>query len=163
MENVAAVRELETQVRRRMADVTFTFDPPASSTGSWWIDVQRHGRVASIEWKQGKGFGVAAPNGGYGEGVDFIVDDAVAAAEYVTRVLQPHADADTSEIVAALSAHIDRVVSQLVHTTLEELLLELRDQFGDEAVDVARVEEELSRLVAKVLSQRNLSSPNREA
>jgi hypothetical protein len=86
MESVAAVRELENQVRRRMVDVKFTIDPPASSTGSWWIDVQRYGRIASIEWKPGKGFGISAPHGGYGEGVDFIVHDAAAAAEFVARV-----------------------------------------------------------------------------
>src|SRR5580765_2409169 len=90
METLAAVQELEAQVRRRMVDVTFTIDPPASSSGNWWIDVQRYGRIASVEWRPGKGYGVAAPDGGYGEGVDFIVEDAAAAAEYVARVLQPY-------------------------------------------------------------------------
>jgi hypothetical protein len=169
METVAAVRELENQVRRRMVDVTFTIDPPASSTGSWWIDVQRYGRIASIEWKPGKGFGVAAPNGGYGEGVDFIVDDAAAAAEFVTRVLQPYAglaDLDPSEastlvqrqILAALSAHVDRVVGELVHSTIEKLLIELRAQVGDVPVDVRRVEHELSRIAEEVLAERRLSA-----
>lgn len=171
METVAAVRELENQVRRRMVDVTFTIDAPASSTGTWWIDVQRYGRIASIEWKPGKGFGVAAPNGGYGEGVDFIVDDAAAAAEFVTRVLQPSSgptDIDTSDgstlvqrqILAALSAHVDRVVGELVHTTIEKLLTELRAQVGDAPVDVRRVEHELSRIAEKILAERRSSASN---
>lgn len=165
MENVAAIRELESQVRRRMVDVTFTIDPPASSAGSWWIDVQRYGRIASVEWRPGRGFGVAAPHGGYGEGVDFIVEDAAAAAEFVARVLQPYSGvgdpSDTEgrtavqqQIVAALSTHIDRVVGQLVHTTIQKLLLELRNQIGDVPVDVKRVEDELSRIANKLLSER---------
>lgn len=173
MENVAAIRELETQVRRRMVDVTFTIDPPSSSAGSWWIDVQRYGRIASIEWRPGRGFGVAAPQGGYGEGVDFIVDDAAAAAEFVARVLQPYSGIGDpretegltdvqQQIVVALSAHIDRVVGQLVHTTIETLLLELRKQIGDVPVDVERVEHELSRIASKLLSERSslTRSPN---
>ena len=170
MESVAAVRELENQVRRRMVDVTFTIDPPASSTGSWWIDVQRYGRIASIEWKPGEGFGVAAPHGGYGEGVDFIVDDAAAAAEFVARVLQPYSgvgDLDSSEgstlmqrqILVALSTHIDQVVGELVHTTIEKLLTELRRQVGDQPVDVQRMEHELSRIAETILSKRISSAP----
>jgi hypothetical protein len=152
MENVAAVQELEKHVRRRMADVTFTIDPPASSAGSWWIDVQRYGRVASVEWRPEKGFGVAAPNGGYGEGVDFIVDDAAAAAEYVTRVLQPH----SSEIIAALATHIDGIVNDTVRTTIERFLNELRKQVGDETVDVRSLEGELRRIAEEVLAERKL-------
>lgn len=169
MESVAAVRELESQVRRRMVDVTLTIDPPVSPTGSWWIDVQRYGRIASIEWKPGKGFGVAAPQGGYGEGVDFIVDDAAAAAEYVARVLQPfsgtgdgvHPEVTTvvqQQIVAALSAHVDRVVGEVVHTTIEKLLLELQEQAGDTPMDVQRVAHELSRIADRVLSERTSRS-----
>ncbi|HYK01571.1 MAG TPA: hypothetical protein VE974_07425 [Thermoanaerobaculia bacterium] len=150
--------------------MTFTIDPPASSTGSWWIDVQRYGRVASIEWRPGKGFGVAAPHGGYGEGVDVIGNDAVAAAEYVARVLQPYSGAIDlngpagsnvleQQLVAALASHIDRVVGDIVHTTVEKLLLELRNQIGDVPVDVRRVEFELSRITEQVLSERKTETP----
>jgi hypothetical protein len=167
MENVAAVEELEKHVRRRMPDVTFTIDPPASSAGSWWIDVQRYGRVASVEWKPGKGFGVTAPNGGYGEGVDFVVDDAVAAAEYVTRVLQPSSsevDANAAvtdtrrKIIMALADHVDRVVNDTVHTTIERLLDELRKHTDDEALDVRSLESELWRIAKEVLAERRLPS-----
>jgi hypothetical protein len=166
MERLAEVRELENQVRRRMVDVTFTIDPPASESGAWWIDVQRYGRIASIEWRPGKGYGVAVPDGGYGEGMDFVVDDAAAAAEYVARVLQPYTASDhregpidttelREELITALSAHIDHVVGQIVHETIEKLLLELRSQVGDVSADVRRVENELARIAAKVLSERN--------
>jgi hypothetical protein len=152
-----------------MVDVTFTIDPPASSTGSWWIDVQRYGRVASIEWKPGKGFGVATPNGGYGEGADFIVDDAATAAEYVARVLQPYstptdergpegASVLQQQLVTALATHIDRVVGDIVHATVEKLLVELRKQVGDVPMDIRRVEYELSRMAEKVLSERQSPS-----
>jgi hypothetical protein len=169
MENLAAVQELQSEVRRRMVDVTFTVDPPASSTGSWWVDVQRYGRVASIEWKPGKGFGVASPQGGYGEGVDYIVDDAAAAAEYVARVLQPSSmflshsfgsDSDVFQerLIAALSTHIDHAVNEAVHTTLEKFLNELKVQVGDVSADVKRFEQELARIADKVLSERKSTS-----
>lgn len=148
-----------------MADATFTVDSPASSTGSWWIDVQRYGRVASIEWRPGKGFGVAAPGGGYGEGVDLVVDDAATAAEHVARVLQPDSSATAfsgaagsklleQQLVAALATHIDRVVDDVVHTAVQKLLLELRKQVGDVPVDYGRVESELLRIAEHVLSER---------
>ena len=88
MESVAAVEQLKSEIRRRLADATLTVDAPSSTEGSWWLDVQRCGRVASVEWRPGKGFGVAAPGGLYGEGVDFIVEDPAAAAEHVSRQLQ---------------------------------------------------------------------------
>jgi len=164
MESLAAVRELEQQVRRRMVDVTFTIDPPASPTGNWWIDVQRYGRIASIEWRPGKGYGVALPDGGYGEGADFVVNDAAAAAEFIARVLQPYSPPTKAEeqlqqrFIAALSEHIDSVVGKLVHTTIEKLLLELKKEMGTVSADVRRMENELSRIAAKVLSERNAGS-----
>ncbi len=162
MENVAAVQELEKQVRRRMADVTLTIDPPGTPAGSWWIDVQRYGRVASIEWKPEKGFGVASPHGAYGEGVDFIVDDAAAAAEFVTRVLQPDSSQiDVSkmtvaqrQIAAALTPHIDQIVNEVVHFTIERVLRELRKQAGEGPVDVRQFEQQLSRIAEEVLAER---------
>src|SRR5258708_37390448 len=159
METLAAVQELESQVRKRMVDVTFTIDPPASSSGNWWIDVQRYGRVASVEWRPGKGYGVAAPDGGYGEGVDFIVEDAVAAAEYVARVLQPYSagvptgsasvDELQQQLVTTLSAHIDRVVGEIVHATVEKLLIELKQQVGEVSAEVRRGALARSRIAAR--------------
>ncbi|HEX7154666.1 MAG TPA: hypothetical protein VF618_24485 [Thermoanaerobaculia bacterium] len=163
MENVAEVRELEDQVRRRMADATFTIDPPASATGSWWIDVQRYGRVASIEWRPGKGFGIAAQGGGYGEGVDFVVDDASTAAEHVTRVLQPQSrtlggnvvisDSRQQQLVDVLTAHIDSVVGDVVRESIETLLRELRNA-GDESWEIDRIADELPRIAERVLTER---------
>lgn len=157
MENVAAVEELESQVRRRLVDVTLTVDSPASSGGSWWIDIQRYGRIASVEWRPGKGFGVAGPGGGYGEGVDFVVDDPATAAEHITRILQPSSsDSDTTQaqLLSAFSAHVDKVVGEVVQTTIEKILDELRQQVGTTAEDVRRIEEELARIAAKVLADR---------
>jgi hypothetical protein len=134
MESVGAVRELETQVRRRMVDVTFTIDPPASSTGSWWIDVQRYGRIASIEWKPGKGFGVAAPQLGQialqpGEQRG-VIDDAVfddlgeAGTEFTGgqcgKRIQITEDKFgliecTDEIFARLQVHADFATNGTVH------------------------------------------------
>jgi hypothetical protein len=147
-----------------MADVTFTVDAPGASSGSWWVDVQRYGRVASIEWKPGKGFGVAAPQGGYGEGVDLIVDDAAAAAEYVARVLQPRSAAVGGDdvlpegLASALSAHMERIVAEIVHTTIEKLLVDLRTQVSEVSADVQRVERELSRIGKTILSERTSSA-----
>lgn len=157
MENVAAVEELERQVRRRLVDATLTVDAPSSSSGSWWIDVQRYGRVASVEWRAGKGFGVAGPNGGYGEGVDFVVDDPATAAEHVVRILQPlspESEAAQAQVLSAFSAHIDTVVGELVHTTIEKVLYEFKQQFGTTGEGVRRIEEELPRIAAKVLAER---------
>jgi hypothetical protein len=137
-----------------MADVTFTVDAPGAPSGSWWVDVQRYGRVASIEWKPGKGFGVAAPQGGYGEGVDFIVDDAAAAAEYVARVLQPRSaavgdDVLPEDLASALSAHMERIVAEIV---------DLRTQVREVSADVQRVERELSRIATTILPERTSSA-----
>ncbi|MBV9493714.1 MAG: hypothetical protein JOZ54_05680 [Acidobacteria bacterium] len=173
MEALAAVEELERQVRRRIVDATFTVDAPSSPEGTWWVDVQRFGRVASIEWRPGVGYGVAEPGGGYGEGVDFVVDDASAAAAHVARVLHP--DGSTKQISAVvdasqmqrqlieeLSAHIDRAVGEILRTTVETLLFDLRARIGDMSADVHRIEQELLRISDKVLGGRNASSDEAE-
>jgi hypothetical protein len=157
MENVAAVAELESQVRRRLVDATLTVDAPSSSSGSWWIDIERYGRIASVEWRPGKGFGVAGSSGGYGEGVDFVVDDPATAAEHIARILQPFSpdsDATQAQLLSAFSAHIDKVVGEVVHTTIEKVLDEFKQQVGTAAEDVRRIEEELPRIAAKVLAER---------
>jgi hypothetical protein len=103
METVAAVQELQDEIRRRMPDVTFTVDAPATPSASWWVDVQRRrGLIASVEWRPGHGFGVASPGGGFGEGVDHVEREAAAAAGYIQRVSQHTNDLETKSLTSPL-------------------------------------------------------------
>ncbi len=130
MESVAAIEELKTEVRRRMADATITVDPPSSTTGSWWLDIQRYGHIASIEWRPGRGFGVAYPGGGYGEGVDFVVDDAATAAEHVSRQFESASSLAAPDAAVKLAATLSNVENELRELrlrvfTVEHELLEI--------------------------------------
>jgi len=125
MENVTAVEELKSEIRRRLADATLTVDAPSSSDGSWWLDVQRYGRVASVEWRPGKGFGIAAPGGAYGEGVDFVVDDAVAAAEHLSRQLQ-NGNSEVEAVLAGVETELRELRSRVV--TMEHELAEMANR-----------------------------------
>ncbi|HVR39357.1 MAG TPA: hypothetical protein VMU84_09690 [Thermoanaerobaculia bacterium] len=83
--------ELQAQLKRRVAGVDIRVDAPASASGSWWIDVENDGVIASVEWRPNIGFGIAGPNGGYGEGADVVVDDVAKAADEVVRLLERRA------------------------------------------------------------------------
>jgi hypothetical protein len=169
METIAAVHELQNEVRRRMADATLTIDPPAAATGRWWVDVQRYGRVASVQYKAGEGYGVAAPYGGYGEGVDVVVHDASAAAEHVARALEQSsiasglppalgADDVQRQLIVTLAAHIARIVGETVQETIAKMIEDLRRDVANSSEDVRRIERALSRAADEVLSERNRSS-----
>jgi hypothetical protein len=107
MENLTAVDQLQAEVRRRLAEATFTIDAPASSTGSWWVDVRGYGRSASVEWRPERGFGVSGSDGAYGEGADVVVHDPVTAAEHVARLLQPFSQPEPVSREALASAERD--------------------------------------------------------
>jgi hypothetical protein len=66
-------------------DARIAIDAPSSPTGSWWGDVTWRERRAIIEWRPGRGFGVSAADGGYGEGPDVL---AASRDEALARVLK---------------------------------------------------------------------------
>src|SRR5690242_13304079 len=88
MGTLAPLEQLQSELHRRLADADIRVDAPKSPDGSWWIDIEREGSVASVEWRPAAGFGVAGPDGGYGEGPDVVVRDAATAADHVARLLE---------------------------------------------------------------------------
>src|SRR6266481_9313644 len=87
MGRLEPVGQLSDEISRRLADAKISVDRPATPDGTWWIDIEHRGHTASVEFRPGKGFGVAAPNGGYGEGPDVVVADASTAANQVVAFL----------------------------------------------------------------------------
>jgi hypothetical protein len=154
MGSVTQVEELEREIRRRLSDADISVDPPAAADASWWVDVERDGRTASVEWRPSRGFGVAAPGGSYGEGVDRVLSDAGTAADYIARALRP-----TEPTYEALDYQINSILTAIqgAKAHLMQLPPRLRDETTLVADDVSRAERELLR-VAESLQRRD-SSP----
>lgn len=90
MGTLTGIETLHAAVTRRLPGAHLTVDAPAEPSGSWWIDIQYAGKTASIEWRPGRGFGVAGADAVYGEGPARVFDDVTATAEYVAeQLLQP--------------------------------------------------------------------------
>ncbi len=120
MGTLAPLEELKTELHRRMADAAIRVDAPSSPEGSWWIDVERQGNVASVEWRAAAGFGVAGPDGGYGEGPDVVVHDAASAADHVARLLERR--------LAPNIQHVQELVGEF-QQQLEAMVAEINDVF----------------------------------
>lgn len=88
MGSVAQVEELERELKRRLSDATITVDPPEVAGGSWWVDIERNGKVATVEWRPTGEFGVSSPGSGYGEGPEYIVTTVDAAADHIAQILR---------------------------------------------------------------------------
>jgi hypothetical protein len=71
----------------RLGDATIAVDAPATTAGSWWLDVSQAGHTAIVEYRPNDGFGVSGPRGGYGEGPDVVVPNVAAAADQVVAFL----------------------------------------------------------------------------
>jgi hypothetical protein len=83
----APLEQLQKELRRRLPDVNIRFDAPTAADGTWWLDIEWQGNVATVEWRPQVGFGVAGTDGGYGEGPDVVVNDADSAAEHVIELV----------------------------------------------------------------------------
>jgi hypothetical protein len=88
MEPLTALEQLQVELRRRVPDANIRFDAPTAADGTWWVDVEWQGNIATVEWRPHVGFGVAGAGTGYGEGPDVVVSDAESAADQVTRFLE---------------------------------------------------------------------------
>lgn len=91
---VAEIEHLRGALRRRLPEADIRIDTPHTTDGAWWVDVESDGRIASVEWSLTRGYGVAAPGGGYGERPDFLVADPEAAAELIVTALTEGVDAE---------------------------------------------------------------------
>jgi len=141
-----AVEELTSEIALRIADAEVTIDEPDTDSGSWWIDIRHGGYQSAVEYRPGTGFGVAAPNGGYGEGPDVILPNASRAADQVVAFLvtarlknrNPEGD-----IAAAVTHSIQRTLDE----RFEALRTELTSSIAEVSEDVRHLESELHQLV----------------
>ena len=97
MGNISEIEALHAAVTRRLPEAHVTVEAPPRADGSWWIDIHYAGKSASVEWRPGRGFGVAGADAVYGEGPERVFDDVTAAADYTVRQL-----VDASAILPAV-------------------------------------------------------------
>lgn len=81
-------------------DLELRLDLPAEPSGAAWLDVERQGRVVSVEWRPRRGFGIslldtsAPPQEGLFEGPDKILAAPAAARDHILRLLLTKAGED---------------------------------------------------------------------
>jgi hypothetical protein len=102
-----AAEELSTAIRSALPDAVVTIDAPAHESGHWWIDVTRHDRKASVEWRPKQGFGVGLGVGGYGEGPDIVVPTVDAATRSVVDYLLTNSDGGSTEATVLVASGDD--------------------------------------------------------
>jgi hypothetical protein len=90
---------LRSVVSSRIPDAKFSVDRPALPEGSWWLDAELDGHLATVQWKPGRGFGISAsPASGFGEGPDEIYSDVESAAARMIELLERHEQAKSETI-----------------------------------------------------------------
>jgi DNA-binding Xre family transcriptional regulator len=115
------VAMLEMKIRDRFPAASLTVDTPADPKASWFIDINLHGHIVTLEWKHDRGFGITTnPHaGGYGEGADESYGDAEAAYERIAALLLGRANTMPPESVRLRELRAMRGISQV---ELAELL-----------------------------------------
>jgi hypothetical protein len=87
MGNLSGVEALHATIAERLPEAHVTVEAPPQPNGSWWIDIHYAGKTASVEWRPGRGFGVAGADASYGEGPERVFDDPSAAANHAISQL----------------------------------------------------------------------------
>lgn len=169
MGTVAEVEELQREIRRRVSNAKISVDPPDDADGSWWVDVERDGNIASVAWRPSEGFGVAAPGGSYGEGPDHIVTDPSSAAAYIARILdrrgervredelQEHVDSILRSMEIA-KEHYDQVMRAIAAQMGIQLPPTLRTEMTIVADEVRQIELEVLEMAKSLLTPRSSST-----
>lgn len=84
---------LENLLRTALPDLELSLDPPTEPGGTAWLDVERQGRVVSVEWRPRRGFGISLletsgdPRVGLFEGPDEILSDPHLARDRILSLL----------------------------------------------------------------------------
>jgi hypothetical protein len=100
MGTLTGIETLHAAVTRRLPEAHVTVEAPPEPSGSWWVDIQYAGKIASVEWRPGHGFGVAGVDAVYGEGPERVFDDVTATAEYIAEQLLQPAAASSGPVLA---------------------------------------------------------------
>lgn len=82
------IESLEHKLRKRFRTASVSLDHPARKHGIWFLDIERNGHRAVIQWKEGRGFGVTCSRQSfYGEGADEVYQELEAAFARVVCLL----------------------------------------------------------------------------
>jgi hypothetical protein len=174
MGTVTPVEELRREITDRLRDAAVTIDSPDVAEGAWWVDVERNGRTASVEWRPGRGFGIAGPGGTYGEGPDYVVNDAVTAAQEVVRILDRRIDVERAEeiedqfqsilqTVTAARQHYENVMRAMAAQMGIQIPPALHSEMRQVSDEVRRVELELTAMAETLLREHSPRSTAKEA
>lgn len=140
------IEKLQQRIQKKLPNVATQLDRPASPEGLWCLDLRKESQLIVIEWRPGKGFGISAGTGGYGEGPDEV-------------------HATPADVEARLKELLDSGKETTPpHSVLVQRLRELRgftqeqlaDRMGIRQATVSRIERgdmylsTLSRLVASM-------------
>ena len=140
------IEKLQQRIQKKLPDVTAQVDRPTSPEGLWCLDLRKDNQLIVVEWRPGKGFGISAGTGGYGEGPDELYG-TLAAVEARLRDLLDSGE----ESIPPHSVLVQRL-RELRGFTQEQLA----DRMGIRQATVSRIERgdmylsTLSRLVASM-------------
>lgn len=140
------IEKLQQRIQKKLPDVVIQIDRPANPEGLWCLDLRKDNQLIVIEWRPGKGFGISAGMGGYGEGPDEMHATPAAVEARLNDLLN-----SGKETIPSHSVLVQRL-RELRGFTQEQLA----DRMGIRQATVSRIERgdmylsTLSRLVASM-------------
>lgn len=57
---MTAIERLEIEVKKQYPTAKYDIDKPGKEIGSWFLDIDHEDYEITVEWQQGKGFGLVA-------------------------------------------------------------------------------------------------------
>lgn len=96
------IQHLRNKLQQRFPAGEFGIDAPDNPVGHWWLDASLDGHEVVVEWRPGRGFGLATPTrDDYGVGPDEIYEVQNDAYERVSELLISRARTRSPETVLA--------------------------------------------------------------
>lgn len=95
------IQHLRDRLQQRFPTALLGIDAPDKPLGHWWLDASLDGHEVVVEWRPGRGFGLATPTrDDYGVGPDEVYETQDDAFDRLCDLLISRARTRSSEAVS---------------------------------------------------------------
>jgi transcriptional regulator with XRE-family HTH domain len=110
-----SIAAIERKIRKRFPSAAIAVDTPSRPNGLWFIDVNHQGHAVSLQWQQGRGFGITTDPGrsAYGERPHEVFVDDAGAFKRTVSLLLGHVSTSPPEYVRLRELRSLRGISQV--------------------------------------------------
>jgi len=111
----SSIAAIEQKIRKRFPSAAIAVDAPSRPNGLWFIDVNHQGHAISLQWQEGRGFGMTTNpgRGAYGEKAHEVFVDDAGAFKRTVSLLLGHVNTSPPECVRLRELRSLRGISQV--------------------------------------------------